>query len=65
MMCYARPKENEVKVKLELVIETGEMDVGELAKAVMMAVRYADIPNPDGGVMFLEELSVVIKDVSA
>lgn len=54
-----------MKVTIELVIELGEMDVGELAVAVMKAVRAADIPNPDGGVMFLEGLQVVVKDVSA
>lgn len=64
-MCYARPKENEVKVKLELVIELGRVDVAELATAIMREVRAMDIPNPDGGVMFLEHLSVVVKDVSA
>ena len=60
-----QPKENEVKVKLELAIELGEMDVGELATAIRREVRAMDIPNPDGGVMFLEHLSVVVKDVSA
>ena len=65
MMRYARPKENEVKVKLELVIELGRVDVAELATAIMREVRAMDIPNPDGGVMFLEHLSVVVKDVSA
>ena len=60
-----QPKENEVKVKLELVIELGWVDVAELATAIMREVRAMDIPNPDGGVMFLEHLSVVVKDVSA
>lgn len=54
-----------MKVKLEVVIELGEMDVGDLAKAIEMEIRAMDIPNPDGGVMFLEHLSVVVKDVSA
>ena len=54
-----------MKVKLEVVIELGEMDVGELATAILREVRAMDIPNPDGGVMFLEHLSVVVKDVSA
>ena len=51
--CYARakPKENEVKVKLEVVIELGEMDVADLAKAVKMELQAMDIPNPDGGMM--------------
>lgn len=65
MMCYARPKENEVKVKLEMVLELGEMDVGELATAIRREVRAMDIPNPDGGVMFLEHLSVVVKEVAS
>src|SRR5574340_141008 len=60
-----QPKENEVKVKLELVIELGEMDVGELATAIRREVRAMDIPNPDGGVMFLEHLSVVVKEVES
>lgn len=64
MLCYARPKENEVKVKLEMVLELGEMDVGELATAIRREVRAMDIPNPDGGVMFLEHLSVVVKEVA-
>lgn len=64
MMCYARPKENGVKVKLEMVLELGEMDVGELATAIRREVRAMDIPNPDGGVMFLEHLSVVVKEVA-
>ena len=65
MMCYARPKENEVKVKLEMVLELGEMDVGDLATAIRREVRAMDIPNPDGGVMFLEHLSVVVKEVES
>lgn len=54
-----------MKVKLEVVIELGEMDVGDLATAVKREIRAMDIPNPDGGVMFLEHLSVVVKDVSS
>ena len=54
-----------MKVKLEMVLELGEMDVGELATAIRREVRAMDIPHPDGGVMFLEHLSVVVKDVSA
>ncbi len=53
-----------MKVKLELVIELGEMDVGDLAKAIKMEIRAMDIPNPDGGVMFIEHLGVVVKEVS-
>ena len=53
-----------MKVKLEVVIELGEMDVGDLARAVKMEIRGMEIENPDGGVMFLEHLSVVVKDVS-
>lgn len=53
-----------MKVKLEMVLELGEMDVGELATAIRREVRAMDIPNPDGGVMFLEHLSVVVKEVA-
>lgn len=53
-----------MKVKLEMVLELGEMDVGELATAIRREVRAMDIPNPDGGVMFLEHLGVVVKEVS-
>ena len=54
-----------MKVKLEVVIELGEMDVGDLATAVKREIRAMDIPNPDGGVMFLEHLSVVVKEVAS
>lgn len=54
-----------MKVKLEMVLELGEMDVGELATSIRREVRAMDIPNPDGGVMFLEHLSVVVKEVSS
>lgn len=54
-----------MKVKLEMVLELGEMDVGELATAIRREVRAMDIPNPDGGVMFLEHLSVVVKEVAS
>lgn len=54
-----------MKVKLELVIELGWVDVVELATAIMREVRAMDIPNQEGGVMFIEHLSVVVKDVSA
>ena len=54
-----------MKVKLELVIELGRVDVAELATAIMREVRAMDIPNPDGGVMFLEHLSVVVKEVGS
>ena len=54
-----------MKVKLEMVLEFGEMDVGELATAIRREVRAMDIPNPDGGVMFLEHLSVVVKEVAS
>mgnify|MGYP001290376002 CR=1 FL=1 len=54
-----------MKVKLEVMLELGEMDVGELATAIRREVRAMDIPNPDGGVMFLEHLSVVVKEVES
>lgn len=52
-----------MRIKLEVEIEIGEMDVFELAKAVAMELRAMDIPNVDGGVMFIEQVGVVIRDV--
>lgn len=53
-----------MKVKLEIVLELGEMDVAELATAIRREVRAMDISNPDGGVMYLEHVSVIVKEVA-
>ena len=58
-----RPKENEVKVTLELVIETDEAEAEELAMAVKTALNILEMPNGDS--LYLGDQIVVVKDVSA
>lgn len=55
--------ENEVKIKIELVIETDEAEAGELVIAVKNALDVLKMPN--GDLLYLDSLSVVVKDVSA
>ena len=56
-------KENDVKVTIELVIETDEAEAGELAIAVKKALDVLEMPNGDS--LYLGDQSVVVKDVSA
>ena len=53
---------NEMKVTIEVVIETDEADAGELAIAVKNALDILEMPNGDS--LYLGDQSVVVKDVS-
>lgn len=54
-----------MQVKFEILIETRDMDVFELAKFVDTAVRFAPLPNPelDPAGRFIDRLTMVIKEV--
>jgi hypothetical protein len=51
-----------VKITIELVIETDEAEAGELAIAVKNALDTLEMPNGDS--LYLDDTSVVVKDVS-
>lgn len=53
-----------MKIKLEVNLETAECDVATLVTALRNAMRYADVPNPDGGALLFEYLSVVVKEIN-
>ena len=52
-----------MKVTIEVVIETDEAKVGELAIAVKNALDILIMPNGDS--LYLGDQSVVVKDVDA
>ena len=53
----------EMKVTIELVIETDEAEAEELAMAVKTALNILEMPNGDS--LYLGDQIVVVKDVSA
>lgn len=59
---HGQQKENEVKITIELVIETDEAEAGELAIAVKNALDVLEMPNGDS--LYLGDQSVVVKDVT-
>jgi len=52
-----------MKVTLEIVIETDEAEVSELAVAVKDSLSVLVMPNGDN--LYLDDCSVVVKDVSS